>query len=89
MSFTDAPLDQEKTNVPCKENKQIVVNKTHGLSQDLLVPVVTSLGWRCNRGKRAKLLLRSLPSRARAQTEMKRKRDLDDAELETENKKAD
>ena len=44
MSFTDAPLDQEKTNVPCKENKQIVVNKTHGLSQDLLVPVVTSLG---------------------------------------------
>ena len=44
MSFTDDLLDQGKTNAPCQENKQIVVNKTHGLIQDLLVPVVTSLG---------------------------------------------
>ena len=44
MSFTDAPSDQEETNVTCKANKQILVNQTHGLIQDLLVPVVTSLG---------------------------------------------
>ena len=40
-------------------------------------------------GKRAKLLIRSLSSRARVRTEMKRKRYLVDAEPDTENKKAD
>ena len=59
------------------------------LIQDLMVPVVTSLGWRYSRGKRAQLLIRSLPSRARVRTEMKRTRDLVDEEIDTENKKAD
>ena len=59
------------------------------LIQDLMVPVVTSLGRRYSREKRAQLLIRSLPSRARVRTEMKRKRDLVDEEIDTENKKAD
>ena len=88
MSFIDALVGQEEKNVPCKENKQILV-QLDTCFQDLLVPVVTSLGWRSSRGKRAKLPIRSLPSRARVRAEMKRKRDLVDAELDTEDKKAD